>query len=111
MKHFYWIFIFVIGIALLTGCEEIAKSQNPLVVNWMAQEQLSGYQEILTFQPDNTVYFSSSFGRSVFSYEIRDGKIYLTELGTGKKATYDFEILGDYKAIKFRGVTYYPYDQ
>ena len=104
-----WIIFLIILIALLTGCEQIAKSQNPLVGNWVFQGL--GFQEILTIQPDNTLYLSNNLGRKVYSYQLGNGKILLTDLDSGEKGSYDFEIIGDYKAIKFRGVPYYPYEK
>lgn len=112
MKHFYRIFIFVIGIALLTGCEEIAHSQNPLVGNWVTTVPLFGVQEIITIQPDNTVYFNNPLdGVRIYSYEIIGDKIELTNLDTGKTHESTFKVIGDYKAIKIDDFMYYPYTE
>jgi len=100
----------VFSILFISGCEQVAKIQNPLVGNWVTTVPIIGIQEIITIQPDNTIYFNNPMdGMRIYSYEIVEDKIKLTNLDTNGIYEKNFKIIGDYKALKIGEFVYYPY--
>jgi len=107
-----FILLLVLLVVFVSGCEQISKVQNPLVGNWITTVPLIGVQEVMTIQPDNTIYFNNPFdGMRIYSYEIVGGTIKLTNLDTGQTEERSFRIIGDYKAIKIKDFVYYPYTE
>jgi len=113
MKKIIYYALLMLSILLITGCDEISISQtisapqDPLVGNWRVE--LWGIEQIITFEPDNTVSFNNGYdGLRIYSYEIKDDKIILTNLDGGEVHDREFKVIGNYKALRIGAVTYAP---
>ena len=113
MRKGIHILLILLIILFSSGCSEIQnKVQNSIVGNWITTVPLFGIQEVITIQPDNTIYFNNPMdGMRIYSYEIIDDKIKLTDLDSGRTHERSFRIIGDYKAIKIDDFVYYPYTE
>jgi hypothetical protein len=99
--------------------KEVEKKEDPtpsqtidkrLAGNWIATSMMGS--QVVTFQYDGTVSFNNAIdGVRVYSYNLMDDKIELTNLDSDDVITKKFKILGDYTALNINDIIYSRYEE